>query len=238
MISDLRFAIRQLIKSPGFATVAVLSLALGIGANLAISSFVNATLLKPLPYDGAKRLMVVIPVNRSFGMMSVAYTADQDWRELNQSFESMACMRMQSYTLTGRNVSLNNFLGNRWGETGRSQGNAFAPATYNDFREQAAGVAEVFCFFPLFNQTTETDGNFGVSSAMLVSGNSFDGYGASAFMGRVFKRTSDPSAKVRVDAHTRRAIKAAVTAAPEVCAKLWHDDASLRCGETGRATTT
>ena len=58
-MNDLRFAFRQLIKNPAFSAVAVITLALGIGANTAIFSIVNAVLLRPLPYPGADRIMVL-----------------------------------------------------------------------------------------------------------------------------------------------------------------------------------
>jgi hypothetical protein len=66
-MNDLKFAFRQLLKNPGFTAVAVLTLALGIGANTAIFSFVNAILLRPLPYGDADRLVMVYENHRANG---------------------------------------------------------------------------------------------------------------------------------------------------------------------------
>ena len=89
-MSDLRFAFRQLRKSPGFTLIAVLTLALGIGANTAIFSIINAVLLRPLPYPEADRIMVL---NESSGPgqdFSVALPDYFDWQNENTVFEHLA----------------------------------------------------------------------------------------------------------------------------------------------------
>jgi len=89
-MNDLRFAFRQLFKNPAFSAVAILTLALGIGANTAIFSVVNAVLLQPLPYPNADRIMVL---NESSGRgqdYSVALPDYFDWRNDNTVFEHLA----------------------------------------------------------------------------------------------------------------------------------------------------
>src|SRR5437660_9294207 len=100
-MNDLRFALRQLRKSPGFTLIAVLTVALGIGANSAIFSVVNAVLLRPLPYPQADRIMVL---NESSGPgqdFSVALPDYFDWRNDNTVFENLACTHKESRNLSG-----------------------------------------------------------------------------------------------------------------------------------------
>ena len=100
-MNDLKFALRQLRKSPGFTLVAVLTLALGIGANTAIFSIVNAVLLRPLPYPDADRIMVL---NESSGPgqdYSVALPDYFDWRNDNTVFEHLAATHKESRNLSG-----------------------------------------------------------------------------------------------------------------------------------------
>src|SRR5262245_53975793 len=91
-MNDLRFAFRQLLKNHGFTAVAVLTLALGIGANTAIFSLVNGVLLKPLPYADSDRLVALFNNQREQGQDFVGLTAPafMDWRSQNTSFEDLA----------------------------------------------------------------------------------------------------------------------------------------------------
>src|SRR5437588_7207082 len=100
-MSNLRLALRQLIKNPAFSAVAIVTLGLGIGANTAIFSIVNAVLLRPLPYPDADRIMVV---NESSGPgqdFSVALPDYFDWRNDNTVFEHLACTHKESRNLSG-----------------------------------------------------------------------------------------------------------------------------------------
>jgi len=100
-MNNVRFAFRQLIKNPAFSAVAILTLALGIGANTAIFSIVNAVLLRPLPYPDADRIMVL---NESSGPgqdYSVAFPDYFDWQKDNTVFEHLAATRKESRNLSG-----------------------------------------------------------------------------------------------------------------------------------------
>jgi predicted permease len=100
MIHDLRYALRALLKSPSFTVVAVLTLALGIGANTALFSVVDAALLRPLPYPQAERLTRVFATSR--GADWTASPADfLDWQRLNHSFEGLAATNAVSMALSG-----------------------------------------------------------------------------------------------------------------------------------------
>jgi len=102
VLDDLRYAIRQMANSPGFAIVAILTLTLGIGANTAIFSVVNAVLLNPLPYPQPDRIVILFRETPNFKTGSISYPNFDDWRRENQSFSSMAAYRgMGGATLSG-----------------------------------------------------------------------------------------------------------------------------------------
>jgi hypothetical protein len=99
LIQDFRYGIRILAKSPGFTLVAMLTLALGIGANTAIFSIVDAVLLRPLAMDRPDRVMLIQEVWQGRGSGGVAPGNFADIRELNKSFSSMAASASEAYNL-------------------------------------------------------------------------------------------------------------------------------------------
>src|ERR1700752_75220 len=98
---DVKYAARMLLKNPGVTAIVILALALGIGANTAIFSVVNAVLLQPLPYDESDRLVFLNEKSQVLDEMSISYPNLLDWRAQNQSFERIGVYNRGSYNLTG-----------------------------------------------------------------------------------------------------------------------------------------
>ncbi len=101
LLQDIRFGIRMVAKSPGFAAIAILTLALGIGANTALFSVVNGVLLNPLPYRQPDRLVAIYGKTQEFSHSSIAYPNYLDWVRTQRSFSSMGAFREDNYNLTG-----------------------------------------------------------------------------------------------------------------------------------------
>lgn len=99
LIKDLRYAFRQLRHSPGFAGTAILVLSLGICASVAIFSFVDAALLKPLPYPDSSRLVDVTETAAMFPRANLSYLDYLDWKTLNHSFSSLEVYNQSGYLL-------------------------------------------------------------------------------------------------------------------------------------------
>jgi predicted permease len=97
---DFRYAIRMLLKSPGFAAIAVLTLALGIGANTTLFSVVNGVLLNPLPYPHSEQLVTVYASTPGFEQGPLVYLNFLDWQRDTRTFSSMALYRNQNYNVT------------------------------------------------------------------------------------------------------------------------------------------
>ncbi|HEY6402174.1 MAG TPA: ABC transporter permease, partial [Blastocatellia bacterium] len=100
---DLRYGARMLAKKPMFTLVAILTLALGVGANTAIFTVINAVLLRPLPYEEAERLVVINTTMRreTIEARSASYPDFVDWRDQNTVFERIAAREGASFNLTG-----------------------------------------------------------------------------------------------------------------------------------------
>src|SRR5687767_10061470 len=98
---DVRLAVRSLLRTPTVTVAAVITLALGIGANTAVFSVVDAVLLRPLRFGDPDRLVVLHETVPQLGRVPVGATEFEQWRERAQSFEQMALMAVAPAILTG-----------------------------------------------------------------------------------------------------------------------------------------
>jgi predicted permease len=101
LLQDLRYGARSLRKNPGFTAIAILTLALGIGANTSLFSVVNGVLLNPLPYPHSEQLVTLHESKPNFPTGSISYPNFRDWRQDNRAFSEMAIIRPFFFTLTG-----------------------------------------------------------------------------------------------------------------------------------------
>src|SRR5437016_824271 len=122
MLNDLRYAFRQLLRIPGFTAVAVLTLALGIGANTAMFSFVNAVLLRPLPYLDPGRLVMVFEnqVTNAFSKVLIGAPVLEEWRRPSTVFEGLGAVR-----------SFGNFTLSAGGQPEMLRGSAFSANVFS-----------------------------------------------------------------------------------------------------------
>ena len=98
---DVRYGLRVLVRSPGFTAIAVVTLALGIGANTALFSVVSGVLLDPLPFPAPDRLYAVYTRTATFGTSSVSYLNFLDWQKDNRVFSGLGAYRSDDFNLTG-----------------------------------------------------------------------------------------------------------------------------------------
>jgi putative ABC transport system permease protein len=101
LLQDIRLSLRTLFKNPGFSIVAVMTLALGIGASAAMFSVINAVLLRPLPYENADRLAAITTtdITRNNQISPISYPVFLDWRSQSRSFESLTAWHLDDFTL-------------------------------------------------------------------------------------------------------------------------------------------
>ena len=101
LMQDLKYAVRMLARNRGFTIVAVLTLALGIGANTALFSVANAVLLEPLPFPAPQQLVALYESRVQFVRASISYPNFLDWQRENHTFSSLAAFRQDDFNLTG-----------------------------------------------------------------------------------------------------------------------------------------
>jgi predicted permease len=102
LLQDIRYGFRLLRQAPGVTLIAVLSLAIGIGANTAIFSVVSAVVLNPLPYPESHQLVALFSDRHNFHKASISYPNFLDWQRMNKSFTAIAAYRNTGYNLLGR----------------------------------------------------------------------------------------------------------------------------------------
>ena len=103
-LQDLRYGVRMLLKSPGFSVTAILTLALGIGANTAIFSVINSALLKPLPFKDSHQLVIIgeTDLRKGITFTHVSSANFVEWKDQASVFDQVAGWRFQYFNLTGR----------------------------------------------------------------------------------------------------------------------------------------
>jgi predicted permease len=107
-LQDVRYSVRDLLKNPGFALVALMTLALGIGANAAMFSVIDAVLLRPLPFPDPNQLVAITTadITRNNEVRPVSYPTFLDWQAQSRSFQNLSAWHLDDFTLTTRNESV------------------------------------------------------------------------------------------------------------------------------------
>jgi putative ABC transport system permease protein len=156
LAQDLRYGLRMMVRNPGFTVVAVLTLAVGIGANTAIFSVVNTVLLRPLPFPEADQLMMFRGVDDGGGA-GISYPNFVDWRAQSGSVERFAAFRTRNFTLTDSDepVRLNGVVAS----AGLFTLLGVAPSLGRSFRpeEDNAGVSVVILSHGLWRRRFNSD---------------------------------------------------------------------------------
>ena len=174
LVHDLRYGWRVLRKSPGFTVAALLTLALGIGANTAIFSVLYGILLRPLPYKDAARLIVLNETTPKVGLVSVSYPNFEDWQTQNRVFSQVAAVSSVGFSLSGINqpenvkaqaVSTNflSILGMR----------PFLGRDFDASEEKAGAAAVTLLSYPLWQSHFGGDRNI-VGRTIALDGRSFN----------------------------------------------------------------
>jgi predicted permease len=144
---DVYYGLRTLRKSPSFTAVAILTLALGIGANTAIFSVVNGVLLNPLPYHESDRIICLFEKFPNSKFTSISYPNFLDWERMNRSFSAMAAYRAKGFTISGE------------GEPEHLEGEMVS-----------AGFFEIFGVHPVIGQTfSKQDDRLGAAPVAMIS---------------------------------------------------------------------
>src|SRR5215471_1296325 len=104
MLQDLRFALRQMRKNPGFSLVAILTLALAVGANTAIFSAIDALILHPLPYPHPEQIVSLTESLKKFNLIKIPVSPAEfhDLRDMSRSFSQVGAVQNGAFTLTGQ----------------------------------------------------------------------------------------------------------------------------------------
>src|SRR5262247_4563875 len=110
LIQDLRYGARTLLKKPGFTLIAIITLGLGIGANMVIFSFVNTVMLRPLPVSEPERIVEVTPLGKGASIGAFSYPLYKDFRDKNEVLDGLA-----TYVFTPMSLSRNGVNERAWG---------------------------------------------------------------------------------------------------------------------------